>query len=157
MNGMRPAALLASITLAFALPSVVHAECPGQTTREMEECLATGRDEATASLERYEKEVLRLLSDSPEVTEAFAASQTAWHAYAKAECQAVYLLWEEGSIRNVQFVACQLHLTSDRTWSLWSTYLRGMVTELPEPPRTHRGDDQDQETPRQGDEGLENS
>ncbi len=148
MNGMKPSALLAAITLAAAMSTVAHADCPGQTTREMEECLATDRDEAAASLERYEKEVLRLLSDRPKVKEAFTASQAAWRAYAKAECQAVYLLWEGGSIRNVQFAACQKHLTSDRTWSLWSTYLRGMVTELPEPPRIHRGDDQDQETPR---------
>ncbi len=131
---MRSATLLEAITLVTFMAGNLDAECPGETTREMEQCLALERDQAAVSLERYEKEVLRLLSDRPKATHAFVASQAAWRAYAKAECEAVYVLWEDGSIRNISLLGCEVQLTSQRTWSLWSTYLRGMVTELPEPP-----------------------
>ena len=132
---MRLGTLFGAIILATSLAGVINAECPGQATREMERCLAVERDEAAASLDRYEKEVQSLLSDRPEAKDAFVASQAAWRAYATAECRAVYVLWEDGSIRNVQFLGCQVQLISERTWSLWSTYLRGMETDLPEPAR----------------------
>ena len=133
---MRTASLFAAITLTVLLPAVLDAECPGETTREMEDCLAAEREETAASLELYEDEVLRLLSDRPEAKEAFLASQAAWRSYAEAECRAVYVYWQDGSIRNVQLLGCQVQLESERRWSLWSTYLRGMQTELPEPPRS---------------------
>ncbi len=132
---MRTELLLGTIILAVSVPGVVKAECQAETTREIEECLGRERDEAAASLERYEEEVLRILSARVDVQEAFSASQVAWREYSKAECRSVYVYWEDGSIRNVQFLACQVRLASERAWSLWSTYLRGMKTDLPEPRR----------------------
>ncbi len=132
---MRPELLLGAIIFAMSVSGVMNAECPGESTREIEECLGRERDEAAASLEDYEEEVLRILSAHLEAKKAFSASQVAWREYSKAECRAVYVYWEDGSIRNVQFLGCQVRLISERTWSLWSTYLRGMETDLPEPRR----------------------
>ncbi len=132
---MRPGFLLGAIIGVMSVPGVVIGECPGESTREMEKCLAKERDSTTASLERYEEEVLRILSGRPEAREAFSASQVAWREYSKAECRAVYVYWKDGSIRNVQFLGCQVRLASERASSLWSTYLRGVETDLPEPRR----------------------
>ena len=130
---MRPGILLGMTILAISLVSVANAECPEESTREIEVCLRKERDEAAANLERYEEEVLRILSDQLEAKEAFSVSQVAWREFSKAECQAVYVYWQGGSIRSIQFLGCQIRLMSERAWSLWNTYLRSMVTDLPEP------------------------
>ncbi len=132
---MRPGVLLGTIIVVMSVPGVVIGDCPGESTREMEKCLSKERDSAAASLERYKEEVLRILSGHLNAREAFSASQVAWREYSKAECRAVYVNWKDGSIRNVQFLVCQVRLASERAWSLWSTYLRGMETDLPEPRR----------------------
>ena len=51
------------------------------------------------------------------------ASQTAWEAYQKAECEAVYNWWRGGTIRGVMYESCVQGLTKSRTQWIWSTWL----------------------------------
>lgn len=51
------------------------------------------------------------------------ASQTAWEAYQKAECEAVYNRWRGGTIRVVMYESCLQALTKSRTQWIWSTWL----------------------------------
>ncbi len=95
---MRTTTVLAAITLAVAISGVAHAECPGQTTREMEQCLTAEREEAVTSLERYEEEVLRLLSDQVKAREAFIASQTAWRHSARRSPSPQVFTWKSSPL-----------------------------------------------------------
>lgn len=125
--------LLLIVALSLSANPSDESPCPGETTREMESCLAQQVEEAEAELDRYREEVVRLFSDLQAVKESFDESQAAWEKYFEAECRAVYELSKGGSWRNVQYLGCKEQLTRQRTWSLWSTHLRGMDTDLPEP------------------------
>lgn len=126
------------------------AHCDGPTTIEIETCMAEYSHRAERRLDRYVAAVRRRLREeaqenpSREAPKAalreFEASQAAWVAYRKAECDAVYSWWSEGTIRGTMAQDCLQSLTDDRTRSVWLTWLHfGDSTPplAPDPGKTH--------------------
>ena len=64
------------------------------------------------------------------------ASQKAWQAYQKAECQAVYDWWSGGTIRGLMYSNCLQGLAEARSlwiWQTWLTYPDSTPPLMPKP------------------------
>ena len=140
--------------VAFAMPigptaaagTTEHSEaeqpqCPdAQTTIDMNRCYADVLHRAEAKRERYLAAAIAAQTDRPKLQVAIRKSSAAFAAYRDAECGAVYQDWEEGTIRNVMALGCQIDLTDRRThtiWANWLTYMDSTPPRLPEPEPTH--------------------
>jgi uncharacterized protein len=107
--------------------------CAGDTTPEINACAAEYAHRADKELDRYleaaRKRLRQDAEDSRDDTAAkkalagLDASQTRWLAFRKAECDAVYDWWSEGTIRGAMFEGCMQDLTKRRTEQIWSTWL----------------------------------
>lgn len=127
---------LAGITIALSCGEAAFAadRCEAPiTTREMEQCLASELAIAKSVLATYEDEVRRALAADPSAEAAFSKAQASWSAFVAADCGAVYEYHREGSIRSVAKASCEVAHTVRRTHDLWTTYIRGAVSELKEP------------------------
>ena len=129
--------LLAMLAAAAAFTA---APCPGETTLDTNACLAQQLDSANAELQRYVMAARKRLTDGagtdPSVLADFDKAESAWAAYRKAECDAVYDNWKAGTIRTAMDLSCQIELTSRHThtvWSHWLTYMDSTPPILPEP------------------------
>lgn len=133
-------ALTVFSTLATQPPVTVPRCRTAADTVSFDQCLGRARDGATRVLERYRLAArTKLARENPEngrLLGDFDAAQTAWLAYEKAQCDAVYTLWQGGTIRGAMSLRCELRLTQLRTHELWSTWLvdeNGPAPTLPEP------------------------
>ena len=121
-------------------------DCSGGSTPEVNSCLAEYARRAEGELGRYFAAARRrLLEEIQEDLERQAPrdalrrldrSQAAWTAYRKAECEAVYDWWSEGTIRGAMYQDCMIETTKARTTSVWSTWLSfpdGSPALLPSP------------------------
>ena len=107
--------------------------CQEQNTIGMNSCMAEYSRRAKSELDRYLAAARKRLgaeikgdADAQATRDALAglnASQTAWQAYQKAECDAVYKWWRGGTIRGVMYESCVQGLTKSRTQWIWSTWL----------------------------------
>ncbi len=136
--------LLLALTVFSTLgtrPPVTVPRCQtAANTIAFDQCLGRERDRAMATLERYRVAArTKLARENPEngrLLGDFDAAQAAWVAYDKAQCDAVYTLWQAGTIRGAMSLRCDLRLTQLRTHELWSTWLvdeNGPAPALPEP------------------------
>lgn len=136
--------LLLALTVFSTLgtrPPVTTPRCQtAATTIAFDQCLGRERDKATGTLERYRLAARsKLARENPEngrLLVDFDTAQTAWLAYEKAQCNAVYTLWQGGTIRGAMALRCDIRLTQLRTHELWSTWLvdeNGPAPTLPEP------------------------
>ena len=69
-------------------------------------------------------------------TQAIVDAQAKWQEYKSKQCEAVYLRWQQGTIRGPKAVRCDLDLTRQRTHRIWSdflTYPDSTPPILPEP------------------------
>jgi uncharacterized protein len=117
--------------------------CHGATTPEINACAAEYSRRADNELRRYLAAARQRLAtrdeEDPESKAALAgldASQAAWEAYRKAECEAVYSWWSGGTIRGAMYQGCWRALTRDRTRAIWEAWLHHTDTTpplLPEP------------------------
>jgi len=135
--------LAAAVALAAADAPAPAPSCPGDTTPEINDCMAAKLDAAERELDRYLAAARQRLksdaADSPGVAAALAdidKAQSAWKVYSAAECDAVYNYWKEGTIRGAMALTCEIDLTGERThqvWSQWLTYMDSTPPILPEP------------------------
>ena len=136
--------LLLALTVFSTLgtqPPVTVPRCEtAANTIAFDACLGRERDKAMRTLERYRLAArAKLAQDNPDnahLLADFDAAQTAWEAYDKAQCNAVYTLWQAGTIRGAMSLRCDIRLTQLRTHELWSTWLvdeNGPAPALPEP------------------------
>lgn len=142
--------LLLALAMASALArreAPATADCPGDTTPEINQCFAERAEQADRELARYvdaaRRRLRRELADSrptdPRVLKVpgeFDKAEQAWAAYRDAECDAVYDYWSEGTIRDVESLACRIRLTQAHThsvWRQWLTYMDSTPPILPEP------------------------
>ena len=108
-------------------------DCKEENTIGMNSCMAEYSRRAQSELDRYLAAARKRLNaeikadaDAKATRDALAglnASQTAWQAYQKAECDAVYKWWSGGTIRGVMYESCVQGLTKSRTQWIWSTWL----------------------------------
>jgi uncharacterized protein YecT (DUF1311 family) len=142
-------AVLAAGTIAVADAPL----CLSDSTQEVDACLQAQLDRADADLARYVAAARkRIREDHGKDATALEAStlldfdkaETAWAAYVKAECGAVYDNWSSGTIRTSMELTCALDLTRRHThtvWSNWLTYMDSTPPILPEPPRPDAASD----------------
>lgn len=67
--------------------------------------------------EQYRTSDRRSVMDEP-LSESLAKAQTAWSAYAEAECQFAYDKFGTGSVRHIEASACKRNLAAERAISL---------------------------------------
>ena len=119
--------------------------CTG-STREMNECGAQILQKADEERARYLAAAVATMADRseadvemrPDLQEDMAASDEKFTAYREAECGALYDRAIMGSIRNIEYLACSIILTRERThtiWRHWLTYPDSTPPILPEPRR----------------------
>jgi uncharacterized protein YecT (DUF1311 family) len=111
------------LTLAAAAP--MAPECSGQTTLEVETCLAAALTKSDAELNRYYRAaVMHVTSeDGSKVAQGIVRAERSWLAYRDAECSTVYDRWSGGTIRGTMYFECRIRLTRLRTYSLWRSWL----------------------------------
>ena len=135
-SGALFAALVASATPAAAERPV---RCPdAATTLEMNACLGEELAAAKAEQRRYLDAATDRAADRGELVAAIMQSQAAFETYRKAECDAVYENWKDGTIRGAMALSCRIALTRSRThgiWGNWLTYMDSTPPVLPEPVR----------------------
>lgn len=110
--------------------------CDGDSTADMNECLAQRIDLSKSRLEKYLAAAIERVADRPELVLGIQASQAAYEAYAKIECDAVYAQYAGGTIRGIIGGQCLLGLTDARTLAVWRNWLVPMDSSppvLPEP------------------------
>lgn len=113
-------------------------DCDG-TTLAMNDCMAGIRARAGERKDRYLAAAIARHEDRPELVAMIEASDAAFEAYRKAECAAVYKDWEDGSIRNIMALTCDIGLIDERTrtiWQSWLTYMDSSPPVLPAPGRS---------------------
>ena len=125
---------------ALAIDDAQAAPCPGETTLEINDCLAQQLKAAQARLDKYfQAAIERHADDQPAVRLGIESSEKAFQAYRGIECSTVYEDWKEGTIRNAMALGCEIQLTDSRTHTIWSNWLRYMDSTppvLPEPKPT---------------------
>lgn len=130
-------AILAACAMPLAAEDAAPARCPDAiTTPEMNECMAALLEGARQRQATYLEAALARNVERPELVARIKASDTAFAAYADAECDAVYEDWKDGTIRGLMFLSCQIALVDARTrtiWQNWLTYLDSTPPVLPEP------------------------
>lgn len=136
--------LIANLVLTISLVSTVCAETrgnalskctEGKTTNDVEVCVAGIAEKATENLKRYIAVARERIGDDKQALKAFEAVQTAFEAYEKSMCDAVYQYWREGTIRGTKSQCCSLRLLNDRTVSVWEEYLQYEDSTPPPLPR----------------------
>ena len=106
------------------------------TTLDMDECLGKVFTRADDRRKAYMEAALARQAESPERQAMIRASDKAFEAYRKAECDSVYDNWKEGTIRGSMLLSCSIGMTDARThviWENWLTYMDGTPPVLPEP------------------------
>ncbi len=107
--------------------------CAGSTTLQVDACGAEYARRADHELTRYVAAAHKRLTDearensnpqsSKDALTGLDASQKAWEAFRKTECDAVYSWWSEGTIRGAMYQGCMQSLTKSRTEQVWATWL----------------------------------
>ena len=109
------------------------------TTVAVNSCLEAKLERANARLDRYVQAAIRRYKAEPAVRRGILASQKAFESYRKAECDAVFEQWKEGTIRGSMLLGCEVGVTDARThdvWQHWLEYVDSTPPMLPEPTRT---------------------
>lgn len=104
----------------------------------MEQYLLIARERARAS-----DEAPRSFGGPSGQRAYLSASQAAWTAYARIECEGVDDSFKDGSIRTAMFLGCMIKMTHERTRIIWRnhlTYADSTPPVLPEPIETAAGD-----------------
>jgi uncharacterized protein YecT (DUF1311 family) len=112
-------------------------DCDGNTV-EMNHCMAAIRERANERKARYLAAAVARNTDRPELAAMIRTSESAFEAYREAECAAVYKDYEEGTIRNIQALSCDIALIDERTRTIWQTWLTYQDTTPPELPAPGR-------------------
>lgn len=105
-------------------------------TLEINYCAKIELDNAEAEMQRYlDKSLAQYIADTS-VIESINIAQSAWQSYSKSQCDSVFTMFRDGTMRVVMTLSCRTKLTQQRTHELWSHYLTYMDSAepvLPEP------------------------
>jgi uncharacterized protein len=109
--------------------------CPGDSTPQINACMAEYGKRADRELDRYVAAARKEIADSTADSTGdrskgamadFKKAQAAWVAYRKAECSAVYDEWSDGTIRGAMYEDCYRRVTKARSNAIWETWLHYM-------------------------------
>ncbi|SMY32421.1 hypothetical protein PMAL9190_00521 [Photobacterium malacitanum] len=122
---------------AMATTQATKIDCDNAyTTLEINQCAENKFDVANQQLQQYLTQAIKQNSTDKQLVDAIQIAQKQWLEYQKAECNAVYTQWQQGTIRGVMALSCKLALTQQRTLTIWNNYLRPMDSSaavLPKP------------------------
>lgn len=96
------------------------------STLEINQCAEDKLALAKQQLQVYLAQSIHQNSADKALVDAINIAQKQWLLYRKTECNAVYTQWQQGTIRGVMALSCQLAITQQRTLTLWQHYLRPM-------------------------------
>ena len=135
-------AVFLELAMAAALAQINPDErlCDNRvSTVDVNACLVEKLKRANQRLDRYVQAAIHRHKDEPAVRRGILASQKAFEAYRKIECDTVFEAWKEGTIRGSMLLGCQIGLTDGRThdvWQHWLEYMDSTPPILPEPAPT---------------------
>ncbi len=104
-----------SLAAALCVASPAHAlDCDkATTTPELNECAARQQKAVELTLNQTYQQALKSLQQPDTALDKFSATrqklveaQRAWVKFRDADCEAVYLQYVSGSIRNLMFTGC---------------------------------------------------
>ncbi len=107
-----------------------------KSTVEIIDCLSERLRHERKRLGRYLGFVTRGMKDDRETLSKLAKAQATWETFVTQDCDAVYALWRDGSIRNAKHLACSIDAVALRTHDVWERYLTyqdATPPVLPEP------------------------
>ncbi|GCD51708.1 lysozyme inhibitor LprI family protein [Acetobacter pasteurianus] len=137
--------LLSAASVLCTVQARAADKCPGLTTPEIADCQKQEVDKAQKQMARYivaAEGRIRQSADPEHALADFHAAQQHWAQYQKAECNAAYEAWSDGTIRFSMALTCMLRLTHSRTmdiWQMWLTYPDSTPPTLPKPVFTNEG------------------
>ena len=120
---MAPRCFLAALLLAAtAAHGQVYRPCESQrNTLELNDCAKIEFDSAEQLLNQAYRQVLDAMPkqaedgvDYPAARRLLVQGQRAWVAFRKNDCEAIYKVNENGSIRNVRYHGCMTERTLQR-------------------------------------------
>ncbi|PKH06904.1 lysozyme inhibitor LprI family protein [Moritella sp. Urea-trap-13] len=127
--------LIMSVCSFTAMATSVDCE-KAFNTLEINYCAKIELDKAEAEMQRYlDKSLAQYIADTS-VVESINIAQSAWQSYSKSQCDSVFTMFRDGTMRVVMTLSCRTKLTQQRTHELWSQYLTYMDSAepvLPEP------------------------
>jgi len=106
------------------------------TTIGMNRCFSRKVAEAREVMNGYYSSSIDRYSHDNKVTGALQNAQSSWLEYVKSQCNEVWNVWRDGSIRNIMYSSCELDLVQSRTQVLWQSmlvYADSTPSFLPEP------------------------
>lgn len=130
-------AIILVIMSIFSFSAVAKVDCDkALNTLQINYCAKLKLDNAEAEMKRYlDKSIAQYTADTY-VVESINIAQSAWKSYSKSQCDSVFTMFRDGSLRVVMTLSCRTKLTQQRTHELWSQYLTYMDNStpiLPEP------------------------
>lgn len=135
--------MIKCLLLFLLLPSIALSDelnCDEATTTvEINECVAEKLMLAQIEMRKYLEASLTHYHDDIIVLESIKQAQRTWMKYRELHCDSIYSVWRDGTIRTVMSLGCQINLTQQRTYELWSQYLRTIDETnalLPEPDKS---------------------
>ncbi len=105
-------------------------------TIEINYCAKVELELAEAEMKRYLNKSIAQYTADTDVVKSINIAQSAWQSYSQSQCNSVFTLFRDGSMRVLMTLSCRTKLTQQRTHELWSQYLTYMDSAepvLPEP------------------------
>ena len=125
--------IVASV-LIVATPTSAYAqtaeECEGAvSTREIVNCKSAELQEKREILDTYLQEAFKVTReeewlDSERIIAHLKESQEQWEKSIENYCDALYVRWIEGTIREPYRLACMKAMYTRRTHKLWTNFIR---------------------------------
>ena len=109
-------------------------------TLEINYCAKLKLDNAEAEMKRYLDESIAHYTADTYVVESINIAQSAWQSYSKSQCDSVFTMFRDGSMRVMMTLSCRTKLTQQRTYELWSQYLTYMDSSEPVLPKPNVSD-----------------
>lgn len=106
------------------------------TTLEINACIGAALENENKVLSLYLNKAKERYAEKSELINLINSSQEQWLLYRQSQCDTVYDIWSDGTIRGAMFGECMLKLTKQRTHQIWEDYLTYMDSTpplLPEP------------------------
>ncbi len=100
--------------------------CEGHTTVAINACMRQALDAAQQQMQadyhqaqaRIKEWTTHAPKQGQEALAELARAQQHWQQFVQADCDAVYTLWQEGTIRTSMALGCRLHHTERRSADL---------------------------------------
>ena len=124
--------ILGVFLLLFSSSLLAENNCQNAiTTHETSECLAKQLEQKEVELQHYLLEAIARYADDDLIIESLETAQQSWLAYRKEQCNSIYTIWRDGSIRSIMNYDCSIRMTQLRTNHIWHSYLNYMDSTPP--------------------------